>query len=684
MQLAAIKTTNDIFESSGHLTREYYRSLLVKAGYPKATIDIDIFAYDRFKGKYPKISDWFNEDIIIRVSNNKERNISYRARKYITMMALHGLCLDYDYLFSLSGTDSVCRLAKRLGLDFGDKVLANEVVKLGYSNFSVRATINWAFYRIMLHKNKWNYKLITIDDLLEFKKAAVIYCQSPFIDMFFYKERKKNQRDRLDRFTSSEFLLHSCLYSLHVVEFEPRREHGRVRKNDHTMSYLKHDMIRDVTVRYLKQCKLIKEPRTIDNIFAGLNKFALWLENEYPEIDTYKKVTRKIIESYLSHLKEDGTDRYGRPYSVNALVNYIGSLKIFFDSALAWGYDEVPSKKIIFDYDSPKRPKALPRYIPEPDLTKLMHAIETLEDVYQRNALILARWTGARREEIRRLDIHALDHYQDGTPKLRIPIGKTNRDRWVPINIDAEQAYKELLDVRKKANNTRGLRDRKTHKETEYLFMRGNKMISLSYLYEQGLALACTKAGLLTTSGKPKYTAHQFRHTVGTTLANNGASLPTIMKVLGHESPEMSLAYATIFDSTVKDEYENAILKNQDIAGGDFAISIKNHELKQDEIDWIKANFHKTYLMTGHCFHHTREPMCDFADACYFCAKFVASRENISALTDKYNVEVKLIADAKEHGWDKEVARHEKVASRVREILSDLGTDVKKVGGEVE
>ena len=291
---------------------------------------------------------------------------------------------------------------------------------------------------------------------------------------------------------------------------------------------------------------------------------------------------------------------------------------------------------------------------------------------------------GARREEIRRIDINALDYYNDGTPKLRIPIGKTNRDRWVPISEEAEKAYTELLDVRKSAHNTRGLLDRKTHKETDYLFMKGNKMLSISYLFQQGLECACTKAGLFTDGGKPKYTAHQFRHTVGTRLANNGASLPTIMKVLGHESPEMSMVYAAIFDSTVKNEYENAILDNRDISGGDFAKSIKNHELKQDEVDWIKANFHKTYLMTGHCFHHTREPMCDFADACYFCVKFVASRENIPALTDKYNTEVKLIVDAKERGWNKEVTRHEKVADRVKEILSELGTEVKKVGDEVE
>lgn len=684
MQLVAIKSNNDIWESSGHLSCDYYRSMLVKAGYPKETINIDIVAYNRFKTQYPQLSSWFNEDMKIRVSDNKERNSSYRARKYITMMALHGLCLDYNYLFSISGTDSVCRLASRLKLDLGEEILANEAKKLGYSNFSSITTIKWAFYRIMLHTGKWSYSSITIEDLLEFKKAAIDYCQSSIIDIFFYKERKKNQRNRLDRFTSSEYLLHSCLYSLHIVEKEPIKEHSRSRKYPRDMSHLANKAIAKTSVRYLKQRSLIREKGTVQNNFMAINKFALWLDDNYPNIKSYAEVSRNIINEYIAHLHEHGSNKFGKPYSPNAIRNFVIGIKAFFDEALAWGYQDVPQKRVVFEYDLPKHPKALPRYIPEPDLSKLMEGIHQIEDVYQRNALILARWTGARREEIRRIDINALDYYNDGTPKLRIPIGKTNRDRWVPISEEAEKAYTELLDVRKSAHNTRGLLDRKTHKETDYLFMKGNKMLSISYLFQQGLECACTKAGLFTDGGKPKYTAHQFRHTVGTRLANNGASLPTIMKVLGHESPEMSMVYAAIFDSTVKNEYENAILDNRDISGGDFAKSIKNHELKQDEVDWIKANFHKTYLMTGHCFHHTREPMCDFADACYFCAKFVASRENIPALTDKYNTEVKLIVDAKERGWDKEVTRHEKVADRVKEILSELGTEVKKVGDEVE
>ena len=330
----------------------------------------------------------------------------------------------------------------------------------------------------------------------------------------------------------------------------------------------------------------------------------------------------------------------------------------------------------MFNYHLPKRARDLPRYIPERDLSKLMEAVYALKCPYQKNALILLRWTGARREEIRRLDINALDFYSDGTPKLYIPIGKTHTSRWVPTQEEAASAFRELLEIRKTTGNLKGLPDRKTGKLTDYLFMRKNSIISGPYLFDFSMRAACKEAGLLTEIGKSKYTSHQFRHTIGTQMANRGASLPTIMKMLGHLSPDMTIRYTYIHDETVKKEYQNTIDMGVIIAGGEYADQLKRQDMIQDEIDWIKANFHKTYLMMGHCFHHTREPMCDFADACYFCPKFVTTSDHLPRLIEKYNVELQLIEDAKEREWGKEIDRHTNVAQRVKQIIRDLGGEL--------
>src|ERR1700730_16259479 len=88
------------------------------------------------------------------------------------------------------------------------------------------------------------------------------------------------------------------------------------------------------------------------------------------------------------------------------------------------------------------------------------------------------------------------------------------------------------------------------------LFMRIGKLYSDTYLFGSALRLACETAGLVTKQGKPTVTAHRFRHTVGTQLAEKGARLHTIMKVLGHTSASMSMVYSQISDREVLKDYQ--------------------------------------------------------------------------------------------------------------------------------
>ncbi len=92
--------------------------------------------------------------------------------------------------------------------------------------------------------------------------------------------------------------------------------------------------------------------------------------------------------------------------------------------------------------------------------------------------------------------------------------------------------------------------------------------MSETYLFHSALRTACQLAGLVTADGKPTVTAHRFRHTVGTQLAEKGAKLRTIMSVLGHSSANMSLVYAQISDPEVLKEY--AATHDADLDGWAF------------------------------------------------------------------------------------------------------------------
>ncbi len=667
---------NEVFEDNGHLREDFYKNEIAKYYKLYRTQQEFLSIYRNFKKRYPTLEEWFQDDLPSRVGYGDskvsfETRLHYRSRRYIYYLSLFGLSIDYPYLFSIRATHGFLAISRNYDLDSGLEDIEQTLKKLKYS-YSSFSSVRWVFYRILMHTTKRHYNEITIEDLQHFEAAADSYLVSEERLRLWSHAAQPNIR----MVKGSIYRLHVALYTLGTISPPPNRHYTRGDIIDRDLHHLKHQSIANILCRYARQIRIMKEKSTVDRAFKVLYHFALWLEVHYPDIDNLRRLSREIMDHYLDHLQKYVSARTGRKYSISQISATISTLKVFFDESLYFGYKDVPQHKLLFNYHLPRKPSALPRYIPEQDLLALMKAVHNLKCPYQRNALILLRWTGARREEIRRLDINALDFYPDGTPKLFIPLGKTHTSRWVPIQKEAETAFKELLELRKTAGNLKGLPDRKTGKLTDYLFMKKNSMISGTYLFSLSMRKACKEAGLMTDEGKQKYTSHQFRHTIGTQMANRGASLPTIMKMLGHLSPDMTIRYTYIHDETVKQDYQNTIDKNVIIAGGEYAEQIKRQDLREDEIDWIKANFYKTYLMMGHCFHHTREPMCDFADACYFCPKFVTTKSHLPRLEEKYQIELQLLEDAQQRGWQKEIDRHSNVANRVKQIIRDLGGEI--------
>lgn len=165
-----------------------------------------------------------------------------------------------------------------------------------------------------------------------------------------------------------------------------------------------------------------------------------------------------------------------------------------------------------------------------------MPLIDALACPFQRAALLVARWSGAHRDEIRCLPIDCLDRYPDGTARLRLSGHKTYKERVVPLHEDAAQALQAVIDLRKDAPE-RPFTDERTGEQLRYLFMSHGKLLSGHYLFENPIQDACKAIGLVRPggrggSGRGTVTAHRFRHKMGTQLAERGAKLHTIMKVL--------------------------------------------------------------------------------------------------------------------------------------------------------
>ena len=153
-----------------------------------------------------------------------------------------------------------------------------------------------------------------------------------------------------------------------------------------------------------------------------------------------------------------------------------------------------------------------------------MDAIRALPDPFPRAAMLVARWSGARRSEVQRLTTDCLDSYADGTARLRIPVGKTGRERMIPLHDEAANALRKVLAIRGAVADRR-LPDERTGEFVRFAFVWRGKLMSVRHLFGAPLEKVCEVAGLVDALGKPTITMHRFRHTIGTELAERGAKL---------------------------------------------------------------------------------------------------------------------------------------------------------------
>ena len=152
---------------------------------------------------------------------------------------------------------------------------------------------------------------------------------------------------------------------------------------------------------------------------------------------------------------------------------------------------------------------------------------DTVSKHFKRDLLIpqIAFGLGLRRSEMARMMVKHLDA---GRKTVRI-IGKNdNRDMPVSTHLAAEL-------VEWVGGRSRGSLLHTTPKNIEETFVRWNRRLGT------------------------KWYPHSLRHGFGTTLAENGAGIRTIMSLMGHTTPEMALRYVHSTDRVLRSAVENLL-----------------------------------------------------------------------------------------------------------------------------
>jgi integrase/recombinase XerC len=241
------------------------------------------------------------------------------------------------------------------------------------------------------------------------------------------------------------------------------------------------------------------------------------------------EVNHKLMRTYLISLVDLGLE--------NTSVNRkLSSVKTFYRFLRAKGELSVnPAIKI----QALKQKKTLPQFIPEKQLW-LPETFEDEKDLYNQKMveLILEVFyqTGIRLTELINLSVANCSKSQ-----IKV-LGKRNKERIIPISSKLANLMQDFLNIKVEYDA-----------KSDLLFNAKNKKKLTSKFVYNKVNFYLGKATNLN-----KKSPHVLRHTFATHMLNNGASLESIKKLLGHTDLSSTQIYTHNSFKQIKNIYEQS------------------------------------------------------------------------------------------------------------------------------
>jgi hypothetical protein len=239
---------------------------------------------------------------------------------------------------------------------------------------------------------------------------------------------------------------------------------------------------------------------------------------------------------------------------------------------------------------------------------------------------------------------------------LKVPLGKFDTERMVPLVDEAVAIVDRLVAAR---GPQRPLRHPRTGRMVEFLMVHYGRRIS-DHALRAELRRAAVDAGL------DGATPHQLRHTYATALVNSGVSLQHLMVLLGHQSAEMSLRYGRLFDTTIRESYERALV----LAKARLGPVLPQATPVQLTTDWRSAPLIKARLAGGYCLRTPAQGVCPYTNICEHCPNFRTDTAFLAVLGAQRADTQALTADAEARGWSDEAARHRRLLERLDLLMT--------------
>ena len=273
--------------------------------------------------------------------------------------------------------------------------------------------------------------------------------------------------------------------------------------------------------------------------------FLTYLGAQYPAVRSLDQLRRDPhILGWLALLRSQIP-----PLATITRANYVIYLRCMLEE-LAWTHQLPALAHLLARGDVPRTEHHLPRPL-TPEQDQLIQQELLRRNDLLSNTLLLLRHTGMRIGECVDLSVDCLRTLGPNQWAIHVPLGKLKTERWVPVDSMVCQLVERIRSLRPP-----------TAPETGRLLLfrpRGRKMLVRrvrAALQEAVAAVAITA----------RIVPHQFRHTYGTEMLRAGVGFASVMKLLGHKSPHMTMQYLEITQQDLQREFHLAMVHPRHLA----------------------------------------------------------------------------------------------------------------------
>lgn len=239
-----------------------------------------------------------------------------------------------------------------------------------------------------------------------------------------------------------------------------------------------------------------------------------------------------LLRSWVAGLVEGGS-------AASSVCRKLSSLRSFYAYMRAEGaVGESPAAAV----DAPKRSKALPVFIKEEDLNRLIDELsfgEGYEACRDRMIVLCFYETGMRLSELVGLNVADVDFLASQVKVL----GKRNRERIIPFAQGLRREFENYIAERAKVADD--------GEQALFLSLRGGR-VSPSQVYR----IVNKRLGEVTTL--KKRSPHALRHSFATAMLNNNAELMAVKELLGHKRLATTEIYTHLTFEELKRFYDKA------------------------------------------------------------------------------------------------------------------------------